>query len=114
MDEVNAQVAQAARTLNIPVNVVDNGELSTVIFPSIVDHEVSRLAPLAKADALHQLLRQSDLVTLDPATAPVHLDTLKRLLDQTVSYRLLAGRDLLDDPSAVEPLLRSVLQPEEV
>ena len=85
-----------------------------LLFPSIVDQEASHLAPLAKADALHQLLHQSDLVTLDPATAPVHLDTLKRLLDQTVSYRLLAGRDLRDDPSAVEPLLRSVLQPEEV
>ena len=44
VDEVNAQVAQAARTLNIPVNVVDNGELSTVIFPSIVDRDPVTLA----------------------------------------------------------------------
>lgn len=38
-DEVNAAVAAAARMHNIPVNVVDNGALSSVIFPSIVDRD---------------------------------------------------------------------------
>ena len=35
--EVNAQVSDHAKLLNIPVNVVDQPELCTVIFPSIVD-----------------------------------------------------------------------------
>ena len=35
--EVNAQVSRAAQGLNIPVNVVDDAELSTFIFPAIID-----------------------------------------------------------------------------
>ena len=35
--EVNAGVSQAARERNVPVNVVDDPELSTFIFPAIID-----------------------------------------------------------------------------
>ena len=35
--KVNTQVSNHAKSLNIPVNVVDQPELCTVIFPSIVD-----------------------------------------------------------------------------
>jgi len=35
--EVNAAVSQAARSRGIPVNVVDDPELSTFIFPAIID-----------------------------------------------------------------------------
>ena len=34
---VNAAVAAAARVANVPVNVVDDAELSTFIFPAIID-----------------------------------------------------------------------------
>jgi uroporphyrin-III C-methyltransferase/precorrin-2 dehydrogenase/sirohydrochlorin ferrochelatase len=34
---VNAEVASAAKKRSIPVNVVDNAELSSVIFPTIID-----------------------------------------------------------------------------
>ncbi|HEY6705680.1 MAG TPA: bifunctional precorrin-2 dehydrogenase/sirohydrochlorin ferrochelatase, partial [Xanthobacteraceae bacterium] len=36
-DPIDAQVAQRARAQRIPVNVVDRPELSTFIFPAIVD-----------------------------------------------------------------------------
>jgi uroporphyrin-III C-methyltransferase / precorrin-2 dehydrogenase / sirohydrochlorin ferrochelatase len=36
-DPIDAQIAQRARTRRIPVNVVDRPELSTFIFPAIVD-----------------------------------------------------------------------------
>jgi len=36
---LNSQIAADARRLNIAVNVVDNPELSTVIFPAIVDRD---------------------------------------------------------------------------
>jgi uroporphyrin-III C-methyltransferase/precorrin-2 dehydrogenase/sirohydrochlorin ferrochelatase len=35
--EVNAQVARAARTTRVPINVVDSPELSSFIFPAIID-----------------------------------------------------------------------------
>jgi uroporphyrin-III C-methyltransferase / precorrin-2 dehydrogenase / sirohydrochlorin ferrochelatase len=35
--EVNAVVAQAARTARVPINVVDSPELSSFIFPAIID-----------------------------------------------------------------------------
>jgi uroporphyrin-III C-methyltransferase / precorrin-2 dehydrogenase / sirohydrochlorin ferrochelatase len=35
--DVNAAVALAARTIRVPVNVVDNPELSSFIFPAIID-----------------------------------------------------------------------------
>lgn len=36
-NEVNAQIAEEARELGVPVNVVDTPELCSVIFPAIVD-----------------------------------------------------------------------------
>jgi uroporphyrin-III C-methyltransferase/precorrin-2 dehydrogenase/sirohydrochlorin ferrochelatase len=37
--KINIQVSSHAKILNIPVNVVDQPELCTVIFPSIVDRK---------------------------------------------------------------------------
>jgi uroporphyrin-III C-methyltransferase/precorrin-2 dehydrogenase/sirohydrochlorin ferrochelatase len=57
--EVNKEVSQAAQALNIPVNVVDQPELSTVIFPSIVDRSPISIAisSSGKAPVLSRLLR---------------------------------------------------------
>lgn len=41
---VNKQVAEQARDQHTPINVVDNPELSTVIFPSIVDRSPVQIA----------------------------------------------------------------------
>lgn len=43
-EKINIQVSSYAKSLNIPVNVVDQPELCTVIFPSIVDRSPMLLA----------------------------------------------------------------------
>lgn len=80
--------------------------LRTLVFPQIVPEAKSRLVPLDQKATLMGLLRHSGaLAVLDAPTAAAHLDDLKRLTGQAQSYRLLAGRDLRDDPAAAAALL---------
>src|SRR5690606_19121315 len=69
-----------------------------LVFPRIVDAPESRLVEIGRAAALHEVARQSALLTVDPDVTPRHLDVLQRLVRQTVHYRLLSGRDLIEDP----------------
>lgn len=55
--DVNRTVSQAAQAMHIPVNVVDDAELSTVIFPSIVDRSPLVIA-LSSSGTSPVLLRQ--------------------------------------------------------
>ena len=54
---VNRAVSEAARKQNVPVNVVDDAELSNVIFPSIVDRSPLVIA-ISSGGASPVLLRQ--------------------------------------------------------
>lgn len=54
---VNRAVSEAARQHNVPVNVVDDAELSNVIFPSIVDRSPLVIA-ISSGGASPVLLRQ--------------------------------------------------------
>lgn len=67
--DVNASVSEAARAQNIPVNVVDNAELSTVIFPTIIDRSPLVIA-ISSGGASPVLLRQlrTRLEAIIPAT----------------------------------------------
>ncbi len=89
-----------------PGQVANRCRPEWLIFPRIVDAERSHVEPVARSEALHRLLHQSDLVTLEPELAPVHLEALRRLLDQTRAFELRAGRDLRDAPWEVERVLR--------
>jgi uroporphyrin-III C-methyltransferase / precorrin-2 dehydrogenase / sirohydrochlorin ferrochelatase len=66
--EVNAAVSQAARTLGIPVNVVDCAELSTFIFPAIIDRSpvVVAVSSGGTAPVLARRVR-AEIETLLPA-----------------------------------------------
>jgi hypothetical protein len=78
-----------------------------LVAPAIVDAATSRLEPLSQKEALHTVLRQSGLLTLDPQRTPMHFDSVVRLCAQARLFRLEAGRDVLELPANVARLLRS-------
>jgi hypothetical protein len=95
----------------LPAQAADRCRPGVLLFPQIVETSESRVLPLRAADALTALMRQSGLITLDPMWAREHMAVLGRLVGQTRSYRLLAGRDVLEAPSAVAQLVASTLHP---
>ncbi len=73
---INEQVANAAELLNIPVNVVDNPEICSVIFPAIIDRSpvIAAISSGGASPVLARLLR-AKIETLIPA-AYGHLASL--------------------------------------
>lgn len=81
-----------------------------LVVPSIADRPDSTLTPAERTDVLGHLFRQGALsMTPDRAVAQRHLELLKRLVHQTDTYRLDAGRDALDTPEVLDQLLASTL-----
>jgi hypothetical protein len=77
----------------------------TLIFPSIADRPQSRLEPLAPAATLGVLLRESGPQLFEPEMMGPHMETLRLLVAQCRCFALHSGRDLLDDPGALETML---------
>jgi uroporphyrin-III C-methyltransferase/precorrin-2 dehydrogenase/sirohydrochlorin ferrochelatase len=75
--EVNAAVAESARALEIPVNVVDSPELSSFIFPAIIDRSPVIVA-VSSAGASPVLARH--LRAQIEAALPARLGALARFL----------------------------------
>lgn len=84
-----------------------------VVFPELAEGQAeSTLHPLSRAEAMHGVLSQCALVTLEPERAPAHLDAARRLVAQTRHLRLHAGRDVLENPQRVAALLAEALAQE--
>lgn len=82
----------------------------TVLFPRIVPEPTSRLVPIGRKAVLLGLLQHTGAPAwLDAAAAAAHLRDLGALAGQVQGFDLLAGRDLRDDPAAVEALTHTLL-----
>lgn len=77
-----------------------------MIFPQIRPRDQSALMPLDQVYALRTLLAQSAPQLFDRNTMAQHLEVLKRLLQQTDTYELSAGRDLYRDPAKLIGLIQ--------
>lgn len=75
-----------------------------VLFPHVVDAPQSRLELLPKSRALEALLPQA-LLVYDQEVARREFKVLAKLVQQVDCYRLHFGRDILDLPNLITPLL---------
>lgn len=76
-----------------------------IVFPTISFEKESRVRSLRPSETMARLLRLCPWASYDKPTAGVHLRTLGRLVSETVALDILAGTDLLDDPSRASDLL---------
>jgi hypothetical protein len=95
-----------------PEQARERGTPRALVFPQIMDQPRSRLVEIPPADALHILVGQSALVRFRRDWAKEHLALLVRLTRQAPSYRLEAGRDLVEDPERSHQLLSPLLTSE--
>ena len=79
-------------------------EPAIILFPEVVDSPHSCLEPLSKKVALEMILPHS-LLVYDPVVARREFQALARLVEQADCYRLHFGRDVMDLPWLVTPLL---------
>ena len=76
-----------------------------VIFPRIKAQDQSTLVPMDHVSGLGVLLSQSAPQLFDRDTMGVHLELLKRLLQQSDAYELNAGIDLYHKPAKLIQLI---------
>jgi hypothetical protein len=79
-------------------------EPAVILFPQVVEASHSCLEPLSKKRALEMILPHS-LLVYDAAVARREFQALVRLIEQADCYQLHFGRDVLELPWLVTPLL---------
>ncbi len=87
-----------------PTAVGERCQPAIVLFPHVVDAPQSRLELLPKSRALEALLPQA-LLVYDQEVARREFQVLAKLVQQVDCYRLHFGRDILDLPKLITPLL---------
>jgi len=81
-------------------------EPRVILFTSVGEGSaVTRAEPLARRDALAELIRWSAWVILEPEFAEHHLELLASLARQAQSYRVTLGRDLFRHPARLAELV---------
>jgi hypothetical protein len=75
-----------------------------VIFPT-VGRTRTKVQPIARAEALAELVRWSAWVMLEADLAQAHLDVLTQLAGQARCYRVTLGRDLFARPNRLIELV---------
>ncbi len=83
---------------------------SALFFSSITDRERSEVIVMTRSDTMARLIRSNPWATYDSSTARGHLEVLNQLANQCRAYYLKAGRDVLNDPSCAETLLRPFME----
>lgn len=74
-------------------------------FPEIVSSDKSKLIPIERTKALVLLAENSGGIMVDKEMVVKQMEVLQRLVYQTFSYQLLAGRDLYEEPERISEIL---------
>ncbi|MDH4251712.1 MAG: hypothetical protein OEV27_11025 [Nitrospira sp.] len=90
-----------------PTSIGDCCRPALVLFPHVIDAPHSRLESLSKPRALELLLPQA-LLVYDADVARREFQVLAKVVQQVDCYRLHFGRDILDLPKLITPLLEEV------
>ncbi|MFO8058609.1 MAG: hypothetical protein R6V10_15090 [bacterium] len=75
---------------------------SIILFPEVSD--TSELVPLPKQDAFPRLLPQSLAVMFHPDIAPLHLESLKRLVNHAGAFQAKLNRSIKGSPAKTREL----------
>lgn len=87
-----------------PTSIGECCRPALVLFPHVIDAPHSHLELLPKSRALEMLLPQA-LLVYDSEVAKREFQVLAKLIQQVDSYRLHFGRDILELPQLITPLL---------
>ncbi len=107
IQSVNEKIANTANQLNIPVNVVDNPELCSFIFPAIIDRSpvIAAISSGGASPVLARLLRAKIESLIPPAygrlagLAEKHRKTVKKFISNP-SQRRIFWENTLQGPIA--------------
>ncbi|MGQ9897114.1 MAG: hypothetical protein ACUVR8_06115 [Acidobacteriota bacterium] len=88
-----------------PQRRVVTAEPTFLFFCQLHDAEETRVLPVAVTDALSRLMENSPWLALDRETSRSHLVTYRKLVESCYSFTLLAGRDVLHEPSRLASYL---------
>ncbi len=90
-----------------PTSIGASCRPALVLFPQVIDAPRSHLEPLPKSRAMELLLPQA-LLVYDTEVAMREFQVLAKLVRQVACYRLHFGRDILDLPKLITPLLEQM------
>lgn len=81
-----------------------------MLFPSVEPEGSSHVKPMSDKEAFLRLVYQTPIwVARGSRESVLYTEMLRRLLSQTVSYRLFLGEDALDAPEKLDELVSSVM-----
>ncbi len=83
-------------------------QVNCIIFPTITDEPESRLETLSASAALPLLIEQSMYFPLWPEHTKLQIKLLSELVKDASCFRLLAGRDIWENPHCAAVLLENL------
>ena len=78
-----------------------------IFFCQVGDSDTSQIIELPKAAALGLCLRQALGLWMNSSLTKENMELLKDMVDQAACYRIISGRDVIDNPESVSELIHS-------
>lgn len=96
--------------ITFPDSFIESCRPRVLLFPTLTGKAESRIVKLTSGEAMARLIRQCPWASYDTETARHHLRVLGLMAQQSNSFLLDAGRDLIEDASCAPRLLISCLE----